>query len=233
MLVFLLCLYCFASPLAPEPPRYTQAELLGDFDPAQHPAFRQLASRYTNRSDAYLREEVYAAFQAMWTAAKADGIQLQVISATRSRAHQKGIWNRKWLTFGGAKADRAERILQYSSMPGTSRHHWGTDFDLNALENSYFESDKGAAIYVWLCQNAGDYGFFQPYTTFNNYRDQGYREEKWHWSYYPTASRLQRAYRHLIDYRDLLGFRGDEAAWRLRVINNYVDGVEVPLGWQP
>ncbi len=206
-------------------PSYTKAELLGDIDPADHRDFDKLRSRYTTKRS-YLREEVYDAFKDMWKAAEDDGINLVIISATRNRTYQKGIWNRKWLTFGGDESDRAQRILQYSSMPGTSRHHWGTDFDLNALENSYFESGEGAKIYAWLQANAAKYGFYQPYTAFNPYRDAGYREEKWHWSYFPTASKLQRAYQQVIKYQDLQGFMGDEYAQKLEVINNYVMGVE-------
>ncbi|NJK84501.1 MAG: M15 family metallopeptidase [Saprospiraceae bacterium] len=39
--------------------------------------------------------------------------------------------------------ERALKILKYSSMPGTSRHHWGTDIDLNSFSNSYFEQGEG------------------------------------------------------------------------------------------
>jgi hypothetical protein len=75
--------------------------------------------------------------------------------------------------------------------------------------------------------HAHKYGFFQPYTAFNNYRDAGYHEEKWHWSYYPTASRFLRAYNHLVTYDDLQNFTGWQYAEKLDVINNYVNGIEV------
>lgn len=205
-------------------PEFEKKDLLGDIDPAEHRDFDKLRSKYSSK-EAYLREEVYDAFKKMWKAAQADGINLSIVSATRNRSYQKGIWNRKWLSFGGAEEDRAERILQYSSMPGTSRHHWGTDIDLNNLENSYFESGQGALEYAWLQTHAAKFGFYQPYTAFNSYRDAGYREEKWHWSYYPTAVRIQRAYLLLVDYKDLRGFMGDEYAEKLDVINNYVMGV--------
>jgi len=205
-------------------PQFEKAELLGDIDPGRHRDFDKVRSKYCTK-ESYLREEVYDAFKDMWDAAQADGISLTIISATRNRSYQKGIWNRKWLSFGGDESDRAERILQYSSMPGTSRHHWGTDLDLNALENSYFESGEGAEIYAWLQAHAAEFGFYQPYTRFNPYRDAGYREEKWHWSYFPTASRIQRAYRLEIDYAQLKGFMGDAYAEKLDVINNYVMGV--------
>lgn len=205
-------------------PEFEKIDLLGDIDPAKHRDFDKLRSKYCSK-ESYLREEVYDAFKDMWKAAQADGIELTIISATRNRTYQKGIWNRKWLSFGGSEEDRAERILQYSSMPGTSRHHWGTDIDINNLENSYFESGQGALEYAWLQNNAAKFGFYQPYTAYNTFRDAGYREEKWHWSYFPTASRIQRAYLLLVDYKDLRGFMGDSYAEKLDVINNYVMGV--------
>jgi D-alanyl-D-alanine carboxypeptidase len=223
--VFLLVLL-FVAP-GRDIPSYPVKALIGKVEPSDDRAFDKLRSKYTTKANAYLRDEVYDAFKDMWKAARKDDIDLVIISATRNHAYQAGIWNRKWNSFGGDETDRAERILQYSSMPGTSRHHWGTDFDLNSLENSYFESGKGAKIYEWLQANAHKYGFFQPYTGFNQFRDAGYREEKWHWSYYPTASKLQRAYNHHIDYSLLGGFQGDENAEGLDVINNYVNGIEV------
>lgn len=207
-------------------PSFTKAELLGDIDPSDSWDFDRIRSKYTTKDRIYLRDEVYDAFKDMWKAAHKEGIELTIISATRNRTYQKSIWNRKWLTFGGAEENRAERILQYSSMPGTSRHHWGTDFDLNDLNNSYFESGEGLKVYEWLQAHAAEYGFYQPYTAFNPYRDAGYREEKWHWSYFPLASKLQRAYQQVVKYEDLRGFMGDEYAEKLEVINNYVMGVE-------
>ena len=69
-------------------------------------------------------------------------------------------------------------------MPGTSRHHWGTDFDINQLNNTYYTKGEGLIIYQWLKKNANKYGFAQPYT---EQRTEGYKEEKWHWSYLPLA----------------------------------------------
>ena len=213
---------------AKEPPVYTKAEILGDINPAQHKGFDKIKSKYTTKANIYLRDEVYDAFRDMWKDARKDGVNLVIISAMRNRSYQAEIWNRKWSSFGGEESDRVERILQYSSMPGTSRHHWGTDFDLNALENSYFESGEGVKIYEWLTSNAHKYGFFQPYTRFNDFRDAGYREEKWHWSYFPIASQFQRAYNHIVNYEDIKGFKGSEYAPKLDVINNYVNGIETP-----
>tara|TARA_R110001592_G_C13191679_1_gene752841 strand:+ start:6215 stop:6931 length:717 start_codon:yes stop_codon:yes gene_type:complete len=226
LIVFLILFSSWANFSFKEPPSYTKADLLGDINPADHRDFKKLRSKYTTKENAYLRDEVYDAFKDMWKAAEDDGIQLIIVSATRNHSYQSGIWNRKWASFGGDENSRAERILQYSSMPGTSRHHWGTDFDLNALENNYFESGEGLKIYTWLRANAAKFGFYQPYIAFNNYREQGYREEKWHWSYFPLASKFQRAYNHLVEYGDLKGFEGDKYAEKLEVIDAYVNGVD-------
>jgi len=49
-------------------------------------------------------------------------------------------------------------------MPGTSRHHWGSDVDLYSLEDIDFLKGNGKIIYQWLTDNAASYGFCQPYT---------------------------------------------------------------------
>jgi D-alanyl-D-alanine carboxypeptidase len=117
-----------------------------------------------------------------------------VQSSTRNFIAQKTIWENKWKNLGIALKKEKKQddpmakglaILTYSSMPGTSRHHWGTDFDLNVLQNSYFEKGPGKILYEWLKDHAADYGFCQPY---GEGRDKGYAEEKWHWSYFPLSN---------------------------------------------
>ncbi len=49
-------------------------------------------------------------------------------------------------------------------MPQASRHHWGTDVDINSVEPEYFESGQGLKEYTWLQENAWKFGFCQPYT---------------------------------------------------------------------
>lgn len=205
-------------------PVITTDELMGHFEPAETDGFVALPSRYTNREAAYLRTEVAAAFRLMADSAAQDGIRIFVVSATRNFEYQKDIWTRKWTGRGGDEKERAESILEYSSMPGTSRHHWGTDLDINSVEPSYFESGQGARIYEWMRSNAHRFGFFQPYTAQTKGRT-GYNEEKWHWSYQPTARVLLKAYNHLILPEDISGFPGAETAGEIDVIGRYVNGI--------
>ncbi len=109
-------------------------------------------------------------------------------------------------------------------MPGTSRHHWGADVDINSTEDDYFLSAEGAKVYSWLSSHAADFGFCQPYTSKKDGRT-GYEEEKWHWSYLPLATTFLDQYKKQILYQDLSGFDGSEVAVPLQVIDLYVNGV--------
>lgn len=213
--------------------------LLGKFDPTTHPQFAKLQDEHTRGSarGAYLRKETYEAFIKMSEAAHKDGVELVIISATRNFESQKRIWENKWngkvqvegkdLTTVTDRNERARLILLYSSMPATSRHHWGTDMDLNALENSYFDSGEGLKIYTWLKAHAAEYGFCQPYTSKATGRT-GYEEERWHWSYLPLSGPLLKEYGKQISYKDITGFAGSNVAKKLDVIANYVQGVGCP-----
>ncbi|MEO0625364.1 MAG: M15 family metallopeptidase [Bacteroidota bacterium] len=207
----------------------------GQFDPSGHPQFERVEDKYTDGAGGYyLQRDAYAAFRDMHAAADADGIRLTIISATRNFNRQKVIWEAKWngqrLLEGKYKADevhpdpleRALAILRFSSMPGTSRHHWGTDLDVNALVNSYFKSGYGLEVYEWLLENASDYGFCQPYTAGRPY---GYEEERWHWSYLPVSVPLTRFARENATDADITGFEGAEVAEEIGVLEKYILGI--------
>ncbi|MEL6832007.1 MAG: M15 family metallopeptidase [Bacteroidota bacterium] len=210
----------------------------GRFDPRKHPDFVAVANKYTDGDGTYyLRQDVYEAFQEMHAAAAADDVRLVIISATRNFARQKMIWEAKWngarLLEGREKApevypnpkDRAFAILRWSSMPGTSRHHWGTDMDLNRLTNDYFESGEGLKVYEWLTTHAAGYGFCQPYSPKGDERPHGYNEEKWHWSYLPIARQLTELARQTLADAQIDGFDGAEAATQIGVVEKYVLGI--------
>ncbi len=210
--------------------------LLGRFDPSTDSRFIQLNSTYSQgfARKGFLRKEAFEAFKKMADAAKKEGVKFFIISPTRNFEDQKKIWLDKWtgkikvegkdLTTISDLKERARLILLYSSMPGSSRHHWGTDMDLNSWDNSYFEKGEGLKIYQWLSTHASDYGFCQPYTSKANGRT-GYEEEKWHWSYLPLSKSFLTEYKKQISYDDIKDFEGSDQAITLRIIADYVDGV--------
>ena len=205
--------------------RISKSELMGlelDFESRE---FRTLPSDYCLKERCVLRSEAALAFEQMALAAARDGIRLRVLSATRSFSDQKRIWEAKWRARTGEPKSRAMDILKYSSMPGTSRHHWGTDLDINSLEPSYFKSGRGLEEYLWLNENASRFGFFQAYTLSASTEAGGYQEEPWHWSYAPLSNKMLRAYLIWVDYDDLPYFQGVEVAEELQIFDRFVRGV--------
>jgi len=202
--------------------------LTGKFKPSKHPAFVKVPIRYTNRKGYYLRQEVFDAFQKMHAAAHKDKVNLIIRSATRNFEYQRWIWNRKWKEKSKSipnKKRRVENILKFNSMPGTSRHHWGTEVDLNSFNNGWFTYGKGLKLFNWMNANAHKYGFHRPYTTKNSVRPTGYNEEKWHWSYTPLSTLMLRDAKGLLTDKKISGFSGSEYAVSLSIVKNYIFGV--------
>jgi len=209
----------------------------GRFEPSTHPMFEPISSQYTDRKNLLMHKEAYKAYRGMYVSAKTHGINLVIKSATRNFDYQGSIWGRKWRgetllenKMNASKdidndLDRVKEIMKFSSMPGTSRHHWGTDIDINNFTNAYFEKGKGKAEYDWLRNNAHKFGFYQSYTSKNSGRT-GYEEEKWHWSYMPIAVLCQEVVKRELDNRDIAGFPGYEQAVNIDVKNNYIFGLD-------
>lgn len=211
--------------------------IIGKFNPATDTNFVKIANEYADRSGMYLQAEAYEAFKKMHAHAARDGVNLQIRSATRNFDRQKQIWEAKWsgkrLVDGNENlaqttpepVDRALKILEWSSMPGTSRHHWGTDIDLNAFNNAYFKQGEGKKVYEWLQQHADTYGYCQPYTAKGVDRPDGYNEERWHWSYMPIAEKYLASARDSLSNADISGFKGSETASSIDVKEKYIFGV--------
>jgi LAS superfamily LD-carboxypeptidase LdcB len=151
----------------------------------------------------------------MRAAAAADGVDLVAFSSFRDFDRQLSIWNAKFrgdrpmqdragraLNAGTlSPAERVAAILWWSALPGASRHHWGTDFDvmdLAALPPGYriqvvpAEYQAGgpfARLTTWLDVHMHAFGFFRPYATDLG----GVAPEPWHLSYAPVAIEAQRA----------------------------------------
>jgi LAS superfamily LD-carboxypeptidase LdcB len=155
-----------------------------------------------------MHREAREAFLKMAAAAKKEGIAIEVVSAYRSFERQKQIFERKYRQFtkeGDAPIDALEKIIEYSTIPGTSRHHWGTDLDLidgsvprpsSVLEAEHFH---GTGVFcklkAWMDAHANEFDFFEVYT--DNGRRKGFAYEPWHFSYAPVSRPMLAAYRNL------------------------------------
>lgn len=201
--------------------------LMGKFEYREHSEFVLVPSSMSSK-EIYIQKSVLSSFKRMREAANKEGVNLIILSGTRNFREQKAIWERKWNLESSNTKDAlkiALKILSYSSMPSTSRHHWGTDIDINSLEPIYFKSGKGLREYEWLKRNGPLFGFYQVYTSKKNGRT-GYSEESWHWSYLPLAKEYLKHYNLMVKLKDIQGFTGSETAIGLDVIRKYVNGIE-------
>ena len=122
--------------------------------------------------------------------------------------YKETIWNRKYKANkaqGLSPEQNIKKIIEYSTLPGTSRHHWGTDVDIidgskpkvgDVLVAEKFHN-KGpyTELKKWMDQNAKKFGFYLPYT--KNLNRKGFYYEPWHYSYAPLSISLLKSYTSL------------------------------------
>lgn len=155
-----------------------------------------------------LRKEAYDAFILMNAEAKKSNISLKAVSSYRDFNHQNRIWERKYKSYisqGLTPENAIEKIIEYSSIPGTSRHHWATDIDLvdanvkqpkNLLNPVHFQNAGCFGKFKkWMDLHAKDFGFYLVYT--NQEDRKGFKYEPWHYSYKPLSSYYLSEYRQL------------------------------------
>lgn len=181
-----------------------------------------------------LRKEVYDSFLLMQKAALKDGIKIKIVSAYRSYNRQQNIWNRKFKQFksnGMSTEDAVNKILEYSTIPGTSRHHWGTDIDIIMetktpvskllLTSNYNVNGPFNKLKKWMDKNAKDYCFELVYT--NDPKRTGFNYEPWHYTFYPTSEKILKAFisKKAISYIDLQKIEGNKIL-TLDKLHNYL-----------
>ncbi|WP_346351919.1 M15 family metallopeptidase [Oceanimonas sp. AH20CE76] len=159
-----------------------------------------------------LQPQARDAFVAMQAAAAGAGFTLAPASSFRGFARQLAIWNGK---FDGSRPlldedsrplnalalsepERIHAILRWSALPGTSRHHWGTDLDIydptllpagGKLQLEPWEYEPNGYFYPlsqWLNANMHRFGFYLPYAVAGSIG-----AEPWHLSYQPLSQRYQ------------------------------------------
>jgi len=149
-----------------------------------------------------LEKNTFNAFNKMQIAAKKDGINLKIASAHRGYDRQKLIWNTKFKKFTtefNLKPGQAVyEIIRFSTIPGTSRHHWGTEIDI--IDNNYPDEEdvliakkfeKGGIFFKvknWLNINSKKFGFYITYNSDPNRK--GFEHEPWHYSYAPISKKM-------------------------------------------
>ncbi len=224
------------------------AVLSGKFAAEDHPELRK-------RGPFYIRGDVWERYKALKACARdpaCSGLKrpmgIVTCSMFRGYRQQKNRWLGEMKERRGRfrlEIDRVDNILRYLALPGTSRHHWGTEVDLawnrqcmmsnhqymSAEENTrrcdrsnarclakgispkicrqrdrfcWRRVGPGVKFYNWLRDNAGRFGFCQPYKGYPEERHgplftRGYEPERWHWSSCCEARRNLNAIAKLLD----------------------------------
>ena len=161
-----------------------------------------------------LREEAHLAFLKMKKEALKAGIKIGVVSSYRSYDHQNQMWERKYKRYksqGYSEENSIKKIIEYSTIPGTSRHHWGTDIDMYdtnikqpksiLLPSNYHGNGPFCKLKEWMDSNASTFGFYLVYT--NNANRKGFKYEPWHYSYKPLSVSFLKQYKTL-DIKEIL-----------------------------
>ena len=120
-------------------------------------------------------------FLDMKEAAAADGIELNVVSAKRSRQYQQQLFNKEVESFiakGMSDEEAFEAAREWVALPGESEHNSGLAVDLNNLDESFEESDA----FRWLSEHAHEYGFILRYPK-DKVGITGVEYEPWHYRF--------------------------------------------------
>tara|TARA_B100001769_G_scaffold152529_1_gene119594 strand:- start:770 stop:1483 length:714 start_codon:yes stop_codon:yes gene_type:complete len=153
-----------------------------------------------------LEKNTFIAMEKMRKAALLDGVKIKVVSGFRDFERQKQIWNRKFKKFTTennlSDLDAIKEIIRFSTIPGTSRHHWGTEIDVidedfknekNLLiSKKYEEGGIFEKLKKWMDNNSQKFGFYLTYD--NNINRKGFEYEPWHYSYLPESKRYLKSF---------------------------------------
>ncbi|HJV44092.1 MAG TPA: M15 family metallopeptidase [Bacillota bacterium] len=130
-----------------------------------------------------MRKEAAGALEALFEGAKKDGISLAGVSAYRSFATQKVLFNRY------AQKDGMEKAKMYSAVPGYSEHETGLAIDVSGISGKCAAEDcfGGTKEADWLAKHASEYGFIIRYPK-GKESITGYQYEPWHIRYVGTKA---------------------------------------------
>ena len=192
-----------------------------------------------------LVKEAAIAFEKMVLAAAQDSIQIQVVSSYRNFDRQLAIWNRKFTkneALGMTPEQNIEKITLYSTIPGTSRHHWGTDIDLIAVQPKVegdvllphlFENEGPyAPLKKWMDEHANSFGFHLVYT--KDHERKGFQYEPWHYSYLPVSKKNLELYLKLelesiLKDKNILGEEHFTDEFIQHYLEEYILGISAEL----
>jgi LAS superfamily LD-carboxypeptidase LdcB len=201
--------------------------------------------------DFLLHFDIVPYFEKLKIKCESAGFKLALTSSFRSFSRQLAIWEKKAngqatlydnsgeniLSFKDlSPTEIVFAILRWSALPGCSRHHWGTDFDVydasrlpspeyqvELLISEVYQKGFCAPMHDFLdglISSDQSYGFYRPYEVDLG----GVSDERWHLSYRPWGKILQKKFTYDLFLKHLNSFdfthkkivqkHSDEIYWR-------------------
>ena len=205
----------------------------------------RLSEDQADTENQFIHKQVLQPLIDLQVAGREAGFDIKICSAFRSFERQLFIWNGKASgmrpvmdPFGKAiniqelsSWQKIQAILRWSALPGASRHHWGTDFDIfdaNAMPENYQiqltpEEVQGDGLFAPMHDWLDDYlksektNFYRPYTIDKG----GIAPERWHLSYRPLADQ----YAQMLNADVLSNRLKDSNLMLLDVVLEYLDDI--------
>ena len=205
----------------------------------------RLGEDQADTENQFIHKQVLQPLIDLQVAGREAGFDIKICSAFRSFERQLFIWNGKASgmrpvmdPFGKAiniqelsSWQKIQAILRWSALPGASRHHWGTDFDIfdaNAMPENYQiqltpEEVQGDGLFAPMHDWLDDYlksektNFYRPYT----FDKGGIAPERWHLSYRPLADQ----YAQMLNADVLSNRLKDSNLMLLDVVLEYLDDI--------
>jgi hypothetical protein len=172
--------------------------------------------------------------QAYWRfkeKARAEGWNLILVSAYRSYRDQRRVWNQSddsYLQHGAtSQKKRVEAVMSLVSVPGLSRHHWGTELDISesSLRGQLVNVEpdtpgKVMNFYAWMQKNAPEFGFCQVYLG----RKGAVHNEPWHWSFLPYSKTYQKQFMAIQDFKRIFDINVEDVDYLMRNFSRILKG---------
>jgi D-alanyl-D-alanine carboxypeptidase len=136
---------------------------------------------YVCGSSERLDKKIAEHYEAMYNAAKEDGVTLTPCSGYRSYDRQKNNYNNKvayYEDLGYTKDEALEKAATIIMPPGSSEHNLGYAMDIVCVDEWFEDTDE----FNWLMENAQDYGFILRYPK-DKQDITKVTYEPWHWRY--------------------------------------------------
>jgi LAS superfamily LD-carboxypeptidase LdcB len=167
-----------------------------------------------SESGQFALEEVMEAYFRLREKAARDGWRLILVSGYRSFGSQRRVWNhydKSYQKMGSLDVKgRVRAIMSTVSVPGLSRHHWGTELDISeeTLRGQLVKiqpdtPQKVLDFYTWMEKNATEFGFCRVYLG----KHGAVMDEPWHWSYYPFSRVYEKQLMNIKDFSQIMDIK--------------------------